>query len=303
MPPTVITATQREKHRILVDKIAQMGGSFGANAIQLEQELAAEIENEGVAGLIGHLRLCGAIPESYGHDTSAEKLYAKYTDIVIHQAFVAMGFTSTLIIGRADTADVECVTADYSFVADAKAFRLSRTAKNQKDFKVQALDRWKHGKPFAMLVCPVYQLPTRASQIYQQAAVRSVCLLTYSHLAVAVQYAQITGQATSLLYALFRSVEAMMPSKDAIAYWQTINRTILSHDTHLVHLWREEKLATAEAILIARTEAQRVLAGERERLMRLSQQEAVRELLQASKIENKLRAINGVADNGLLGID
>ena len=28
----------------------------------------------------------------------------------------------------------------YSLVADAKAFRLSRTAKNQKDFKVQAMD-------------------------------------------------------------------------------------------------------------------------------------------------------------------
>ncbi len=58
---------------------------------------------------------------------------------------------------------------DYSFVADAKAFRLSRTAKNQKDFKVQAMDDWKHSKTYAMVVCPVYQLLTRTSQIYQQA--------------------------------------------------------------------------------------------------------------------------------------
>jgi hypothetical protein len=43
-----------------------------------------------------------------------------------------------------------------SAIADAKAFRLSRTAKNQKDFKIQAMDSWKRGKPFAMVVCPIY---------------------------------------------------------------------------------------------------------------------------------------------------
>ena len=60
-----------------------------------------------------------------------------------------MGFTSIVLKERANVADVECVCNDYSFVADAKAFRLSRTAKNQKDFKVQAMDNWKYGKPFA----------------------------------------------------------------------------------------------------------------------------------------------------------
>ena len=97
-----------------------------------------------------------------------------------------------------------CV-ADYSFVADAKAFRLSRTAKNQKDFKVEAMDGWKHGKPFAMVVCPVYQLPSRTSQIYQQAVARSVCICTYTHLAVLVRYAKITGQSILLSYSITSS--------------------------------------------------------------------------------------------------
>ena len=90
--------------------------------------------------LLGHLRLCGAMPENYGHDTSEEKLYSKYTDVVIHEAYSFMGFNSLVLRERADVADVECVSNDYSFVADAKTFRLSRTAKNQKDFKVQAMD-------------------------------------------------------------------------------------------------------------------------------------------------------------------
>lgn len=78
--------------------------------------------------------------EAYAYDSGAEELYAKYTDVVIHEAFKAIGLVSTVLKGRTDTADVERVCDSYSFVADANAFRLSCTAKNQKDFKIQALD-------------------------------------------------------------------------------------------------------------------------------------------------------------------
>ena len=33
----------------------------------------------------------------------------------------------------------------YTLIADAKSFGLSRTAKNQKDFKVTALSNWREG--------------------------------------------------------------------------------------------------------------------------------------------------------------
>lgn len=95
-----------------------------------------------------------------------------------------------MLTERADAADVESFAKEYSFVADAKVFRLSRTAKNQKDFKIQAMDFWKRGKPFAMVVCPLYQLPSRNSQIYQQACMRNVCILSYSHLAVLTRLAE-----------------------------------------------------------------------------------------------------------------
>jgi len=49
--------------------------------VKLEKELEAEIKKNGVPSLIDHLRLCGNIPESYGHDTSEEKLYSKYTEL------------------------------------------------------------------------------------------------------------------------------------------------------------------------------------------------------------------------------
>lgn len=301
----IITNEQVENRKYWVNNIGRLSGNFGVDAERIEQELREEVQNYGIVSLLGHLRLCGAIPESYGPDTSEEKLYSKYTDAVIHEAYTAMGFTSVVLTERADVADVECVTDDYSFVADAKAFRLSRTAKNQKDFKVQAMDNWKHGKPYAMVVCPVYQLPARTSQIYQQAADMSVCIATYTHLAVLVRYAQESTQsdAMGLVREVFKTVEAMHPSKNANSYWQAVNRTLLDFDDVIGKIWREEKLASNESILISREEALTFLAKERERIMRLSRAEAIREVLKWRKVDSKIQTVESVTQNGILNLE
>jgi hypothetical protein len=299
---SVVTEAEITNRNYWIGEISRLSGDFGVDSSRLEQEISAEIAEKGIDSLLGHLRLCGAIPERYGHDSSEEKLYSKYTDVVIHEAFNAMGFSSLVLQERADVADVECVCAEYSFVADAKAFRLSRTAKNQKDFKVQAMDNWKHGKPYAVVICPIYQLPSRTSQIYLQAAARSVCVCTYTHLAVLVRFTKLAGdtKAISLLHSVFKSVEAMNPSKDAQIYWQAVNRAFLDFDKSLIDIWREEKIASVESIQIVREEALTFLASERERIMKLSREEAIREVLHWRKIENRVRAVNSVADNGLL---
>lgn len=300
---TVVTQQNISKREYWIEEIIRLSGDFGVDSERVEQEIAQEIQTDGMAPLIGHLRLCGAMPEAYGHDSSEEKLYSKYTDVVIHQAYTAIGFTSLVLRERSDVADVECVCDDYSFVADAKAFRLSRTAKNPKDFKVQAMDNWKHGKPFAMVVCPAYQLPAQTSQIYQQAAARSVCICTYTHLAVLVRYAQQVGKprVIALMHEVFRTVEALNPSKTATTYWHAVNRAFLDSDRSISDLWREEKMASLESIQIAREEALRFLASERERIMRLSREDAIREVIKWRKIESRIRAVESVADNGLLG--
>ena len=301
----LITEEQLDNRKYWIDEIGRLSGDFGVDAERVERKLSREIQVAGVLPLLGHLRLCGAIPESYGHDTSEEKLYSKYTDVVIHEAFTAMGFSSMVLKERANVADVECVTDTYSFVADAKAFRLSRTAKNQKDFKVQAMDDWKHGKPYAMIVCPVYQLPSRASQIYQQATVGSVCIATYTHLAVLIRFAQESTKrkAVGKVREIFRAVEAMNPSRDAANYWQTMNRTLLDSDGKISKIWREEKLASHEAILVARAEALTFLAEERTRIMSLSRNEAIKEVLRWRKLDNKIKAIQTVAENRILNLE
>lgn len=137
------SAIQRRMHWI--EEIVQISGHFESDSTRVESELSYEICKNGIQALLDHLRLCSSIPESYNHDSSEEKLYSKYTDALIAAAYDAIGLKSLVLTERADAADVEVVGKDYSFVADAKVFRLSRTAKNQKDFKVQAMDGWKRG--------------------------------------------------------------------------------------------------------------------------------------------------------------
>jgi len=97
---------------------------------------------------------------------------------------------------------------------------------------VQAMDGWKRGKPYAIVVCPLYQLPSRTSQIYQQAAVRNVFVASYSRLAILIGLAEQESQdvAQELLLPLFETVETMTPSKDAVAYWTAVNRQLLAEE-------------------------------------------------------------------------
>ncbi len=301
----IITNTQIETRRYWTNEIIKLSGDFGADIEKVEREIADELMNNNhLELLLGHLRLCGAIPEQYDHDSSEEKLYSKYTDVIISKSFEALGIRSIVLTERADSADVECVTKNYSFVADAKAFRLSRTAKNQKDFKVQAMDNWKMGKPFAMVVCPIYQLPNRTSQIYQQAASRSVTIFSYSHLAVLLRFALIQSRQLSieLLHEIFKIIDSMNPSKSALDYWQTINKFMVDFHNSIRNIWLEEKKASEESIFLAKEEAFVHFAKERERIMRLSRADAIKEVIKASKIENKIKAVQAVSYNGLLTI-
>ncbi len=298
----IIKSESLESRKHWLAKIADIGHDFGQDTRRLQLELSEELEGNNSSSLISHLRLCGAIPESYGHDTSEEKLYSKYTDMLLNACFKFLGLNSIVLTERADAADVEVIGDGYSFVADAKAFRLSRTAKNQKDFKIQAMDTWKRGKPYALVVCPLYQLPTKASQIYQQAATRNVCVLSYSHLAVLIakHAANPNKSASALLLAIFRAVESMSHSKDANAYWTLINRTMLDFDTSISDLWKTEKIANEESITVAKEEALTFLAQEREIIMNLSHEEAIQRLVTANKIDNKEKVIKQVSDNQLM---
>lgn len=297
----IIAGKAIKNRQYWIEEIRKLSGNFGDDSDKLEKELETEIKKNGISSLIDHLRLCGNIPESYGHDTSEEKLYSKYTDCLLSLAYSSLGLKSLVLKERADAADVEAFAKDYSFVADAKAFRLSRTAKNQKDFKVQAMHGWKRGKPYAMVVCPIYQLPTSSSQIYQQATTQNVCIFTYSHLALLLSYSQVEGQekAQQLLKKIFETIKALNPSKNATDYWLAVNKTILSFSKKIQPIWDIEKGVATESISIAKEEALTFLAQEREKIMRMTHKEALKELIKVHKIESRIKTINAISDNGL----
>lgn len=294
----------KARRKYWVGEIEAVSGEFGKNSERIEREISAEIEGEDNLVVVDHLRLCGVIPEKYGHDSSAEKLYSKYTDVLLTMAFRSLGMKSNIFVERADAADVEAFGKDFSLVGDAKAMRLSRTAKNQKDFKVEAMAKWKYGKPYAIVVSPLYQLPAKQSQIYFQATTRDVCLLSYSHLAVLVSLSHeiSPNAAEKALNEILKTVSDMNPSKDAQAYWQTINRTLINQHKVIKTLWQDEKVANHLAIEFSKTEALTYLAQERERISRLSHNEAIKQLIGANKIESRSKVISAVSDNGLISL-
>ena len=285
-------------------ELAKLSGSFGNHSTRMIEELSAEIRNEGSAALIDHLRLCGTMPEQYRHDSSEEKLYSKYTDAIISEAFTFIGMKSAVITARADAADVIGHGSGFSLVADAKAFRLSRTAKNQKDFKIQAMDGWRGEFDYAVVICPIYQLPASVSQIYQQAIARNVCILSYSHLAalVGLTTRRSAKPAEEGLHAILKSVSFLNPSKSAVDYWMRINRSLLDALGGAIELWEIEKIASIEALQSLKEESLQYLRTERVRLLSLTHQQALDELIQRTGLNSRIAQIERIEHGRLLGI-
>lgn len=146
--------------------------------------LEEKINSGGKAEFLGLLREIGTIPERIPHDSTEEKLFSKASDAALSRALRELGLKSAVLRERGDSADViaESPIHGYALVADAKAFRLSRTAKNQKDFKVAALAGWKKGADYAALCAPYFQYPAKASQIYAQSLDCQVALVSWEHL-------------------------------------------------------------------------------------------------------------------------
>ena len=149
-----------------------------------------------------------------------------------------------------------------------------------------------------------YYLPSRHSQIYEQAAARNVCIFSYSHLAVMARLVETEGTEAGLelMHEVFKVVQAMNPSKVASAYWQAVNRTILDYGKPVPELWRTEKIATVESIRISKELALSHYASEREAIMRLSHDEALKKLIEMHKIESRIETIRAISDNFLMEI-
>ena len=174
----------KSKYEVVLDLIDSWVDSekrdFATMSKDVEHFLS-EIETEEMVRVVEEI---GIIPEKYDHDSTHEKLYAKMSDCVVSYVLKTLGFETRVLVERGDSADVIARSKwhGYDLVADAKVFRLSRTAKNQKDFKINSMDKWRGECDYALLVCPLYQYPSTASAIYAQVLDTEVALTSFEHL-------------------------------------------------------------------------------------------------------------------------
>ena len=257
---------------------------FLAKARSVENAL----EKCSAAEFLEHLDYAGVIPECFEHDSTEEKLFAKYCDALLAKAWRELGLDAHVITERSGAADVLAEGEGYTIVGDAKAFRLSRTAKNQKDFKVEALAQWRKNADYACLVCPLYQYPGKKSQIYAQAIRYRVTLLTYTHLAFLVRHGI---ENPGLLKPLWELTTALGEDESADPYWQAVEKTVLKLTNKQNADWKQSVRDTYARLSLKAKEQLSFWEGEKQRLKTLTHDLAIEELIKALKIDNKIAVI------------
>jgi len=271
----------------LVEKIAKLPDAFDTLAEELKS-----LKPEMISQL---LLTCGIIPEQFEHDSSQEKLWAKYCDILLSLLLNTMGISSQVIRLRGNSADIFAQTHEYSLVGDAKAFRLSRTAKNQKDFKISALNDWRGKHTFACLVAPLYQYPTRKSQIYQQSQKHRVSMLSYVHLKFLLDF-----KPKQSLKALWQLPESFYTDVDAPTYWAQIDAVCISLAEQPAQMLADYKMMELNHVKMIADRSLEYWQNIIQDYHQLSQQEAVQRLIQSEKIEQKIVTIRQTIERLIL---
>ncbi|MDE0471712.1 MAG: HindIII family type II restriction endonuclease [Ekhidna sp.] len=106
-----------------------------------------------------------------------------------------------------------------------------------------------------------------------------------------------------MLHEIFKTIAALNPSKNAIDYWLAINKAILGYSRRIDELWKIEKEAATESTEIAKKEGLFYLASERERTMKMSHDDALRELVKMRRIDSKIKTIKAISDFGIFSIN
>lgn len=242
--------------------------------------------------IIKELIQVGIIPEIFGHDSSEEKLWSKFSDIILSKSLGYLGLQSEVLRTRGNSADVYAKAKNYTIVSDAKCFRLSRTAKNQKDFKVKALDDWRRQDTYALLVSPLFQYPADRSQIYLQAVSQNVTLLSYLHLQFLIDKG-IKGNLEDLWKTALYISKNYKPKeqKRGTTYWHTIDALVCEITKRPIEVLKQYKQQEIEKTKEIGQEGINYWKTKIEELNKLTREQAIKLLVKARKIEQKIETI------------
>ena len=268
------------------------------DATQRLQERIYALDRAHTIQLVSQI---GTIPEDIGHDSTEEKLYAKVSDILLAKSLIEMNLEATVLTQRADCADVVAQSHyhRYSLVGDAKAFRLSRTARNAKDYKVNSMAIWKGDSEYAVLVCPYFQYPKSNSQIYKEALSGNIALFSWEYLYILLKEG-IRESSSINLSALWNQsgiiskTTTVSNSKSCFLNQQNQN---ISKILKITPEKFYEYFNSVKELIVERgnTEIQ-YYEQEIERVKQLNREEAIAELLRNLKLESKIATIRGFID-------
>ena len=268
------------------------------DATQRLQERIYALDRAHTIQLVSQI---GSIPEDIGHDSTEEKLYAKVSDILLAKSLIEMNLEATVLTQRADCADVVAQSHyhRYSLVGDAKAFRLSRTARNAKDYKVNSMAIWKGDSEYAVLVCPYFQYPKSNSQIYKEALSGNIALFSWEYLYILLKEG-IRESSSINLSALWNQsgiiskTTTVSNSKSCFLNQQNQN---ISKILKITPEKFYEYFNRVKELIVDRgnTEIQ-YYEQEIERVKQLNREEAIAELLRNLKLESKIATIRGFID-------
>jgi type-2 restriction enzyme hindIII len=244
----------------------------------------------------------GTIPECIGHDSTEEKLYSKVPDIILAKCFHELGLKAIVLQERSNSADIEAksIYHDYSLVGDAKSFRLSRTAKNQKDFKVESMDHWRGDHDYSVLVCPYFQYPKTVSQIYGQALNNNVSLFSWEYFSILLQNNMKETEKINL--SILWNQSSVISGDTSVAdknncFFIQQNKNIcnfmhISDDTFEAHL------SLFKQSMIERGEAEIDFWKRKiEEIQTYSREKAINELIVSLKLNEKIAAITKFTDS------
>ncbi len=271
--------------------------SFTAASDRL-QEIVFALNKADTLELISQI---GAIPEDIGRDSTEEKLYTKVSDILLAKSLLEMNLEAKVLTQRADCADVVAQSRyhKYSLVGDAKAFRLSRTARNAMDYKVNSMAIWRGDSEYSVLVYPYFQYPKSCSQIYKEALSGNVALFSWEYLYILLKEG--IRESSSV------NISDLWNQSDIISKTTTVSNSkncfLSQQNQNLATILKitpakfYEYFDIFKDIIVERgfTEIQ-YYEQEIERVKQLNREEAIAELLQKMKIDNKISTIKNFID-------
>lgn len=262
------------------------------------KEMETYINSLSKTDFIEIVKEIGTIPEVIEASSTEEKLYSKSSDIVLARCFNEIGLKAQALSERGNSADIVAKSEHgYTLVADAKTFRLSRTAKNQKDFKISTLSRWRGMEhDFAVLVAPYFQYPNKTSQIYSSALSDKVCLLSWEHMLFLLNEKVFEDISLSLEQIWNAPTRIERDSKIAYAdrmncLFPYINKMVCDRISCDFSQF-ENQLNVCKSYIVERSDSElSILKSEIERITGYTKEQAIQELIKSRKLNEKISAI------------